>query len=62
MYEIISSILCLIGAIYLLYRISILLKNLLQLIWKPNNWKHKSTKEKISALCNCKASFFDDFD
>ena len=60
MYELSSNILCLIGAIYLLYRITIFLKTLLQLIWKPRKAVDKSTKDKISELCHCNFTVFSD--
>jgi len=50
MYESISNILCLIGAIYLLYRIATFLKSLIQLIFKSRRAANKSTKNQISAL------------
>jgi len=60
MYELSSNILCLIGAIYLLCRISIFLKTLLQLIWKPKQLANKSTEDKISELCHCNVTVFSD--
>ena len=60
MYELSSNILCLIGAIYLLYRISIFLKTLLQLIWKPKQLANKSTEDKISELCHRNFTVFSD--
>jgi len=62
MYESISHILCLMGAIYLVYRITIFLKILFQLIFKPNKMIDNSTKDKISELCHCNFTAFDDLE
>ncbi len=62
MYELIFNILCLIGMIYLLWRITIFFKTLLQLFWKSKKLVNKSTKDKISELCHCNFTIFDESD
>jgi len=58
MYELSISILSLIGAIYLLWRIAMFLKTLLQLIFKPDKAVYKSANDKISELCYCNFTIF----
>jgi len=62
MYELSSNIFCLIGIIYLLWRITIFFKTLLQLAWTSKSWINKSTKDKISELCHSNFTVFDDSD
>lgn len=62
MHELSFNILCLIGIICLLWRITIFLKTLLQLVWKSKSWVNKSTEDKISELCHCNFTVFGDSD
>ena len=62
MHELSFNILCLIGIIYLLWRITIFFKTLLQLVWKSKSWVNKSTEDKISELCHCNFTVFGDSD
>ena len=59
MYDLSFNIFCLVGIIYLLWRIIILFRSLLLLFLKSKSWDNKSTKEKISELCHCNFSIFD---
>jgi len=47
MYELSFNILCLVGAIYLFYRITIFLKRLVHLIYKPGKATDKATLTKL---------------
>jgi len=60
LYELMANILGLIGAIYLLYRIGIFLKTILELIRRPQQSANKSIANKISGLCHCRWNVFRD--
>jgi hypothetical protein len=45
-------ILCLIGTIYLLCRITIFLKTVLQLIWDPKSSSEKQPEGKMTESCH----------
>ena len=62
MHELSFNILCLIGIIYLLWRITMFSKTLLQLVWKSKSWVNKSAEDKISELCHCNFTIFNDSD
>ena len=58
MYELSSNILCLIGIIYLLWRIAMFFRSLLRLVWKSRRLLNKSTVDKVSELCHRKFTVF----
>ena len=62
MHELSVNVLCLIGIIYLLWRMTFFLRTLLQLFWKSKSWVNKSTEDKISELCHCNFTVFSDSD
>jgi hypothetical protein len=60
MHELSFNILCLVGAIYLFYRITILLKTLWQGFFKPGKAVDNSTKDNISELYHSNLTAFGD--
>jgi len=58
MYDLSFNVFCLIGIICLLWRITIFLKTLLQLLWKPKSRANKSIEDKITELCHCNFTIF----
>jgi len=60
MHELSFNILCLIGTIYLFWRITTFLKILLQSLRKSKGSANKSTEDKISELCHCNLTVFGD--
>lgn len=56
--ELIAYILCSIGIIYLFWRIAIFLKTLTRLIGRSRGSLNGLTKDKISKLCHCKFTVF----
>ena len=47
MQQLISNILCLIGTIYLFWRIGVFLKTVFQLVWKSKKTADKSTLTEL---------------
>jgi hypothetical protein len=60
MYELSFYVLCLIGTIYLFWRITMFFKTLLRLFWSSRKSTNKSTEDKTSELRHCNSTVSND--